>query len=275
VEWLEDRNTPSSLPLLIASAPNQAVASNSIAAPLQQAADPSDTLGANQSLKVNQSLISQNQQYEVVLQGDGNLVIYSLAGGKSTPLWASETAGKGATVAVMQGDGNFVLYNGNTPVWATGTGGNPGAYLIMQNDGNLVIYSQQKQPLWSSNTQQPPASSGTASDTLVANQSIGVNQSVQSSNGMFSLVLQGDGNLVLYRQSDMTPLWASQTNGRVVNEAVMQGDGNFVLYGPFGPVWATGTDGNPGAFLIVQNDGNVVIYNSSGTPIWSTGTQQP
>jgi len=49
----------------------------------------------------------------------------------------------------------------------------------------------------------------------------------------------------------------------------MQGDGNLVLYDTSGqPIWASGTQGNPGAFLAVQNDGNLVIFDSAGHSIW-------
>jgi hypothetical protein len=106
---------------------------------------------------------------------------------------------------------------------------------------------------------------------LSANQELTANQSVASCNGDYTLIMQGDGNLVLYQGS--SALWASGTVGSGADEAIMQGDGNFVLYTSSGaPVWASNTAGDTGAYLDVQNDGNVVIYGSSGTALWSTGT---
>ena len=58
---------------------------------------------------------------------------------------------------------------------------------------------------------------------------IPVNGSILSPNGTYSLVLQGDGNLVLY-QYNYTPFWASYTQGKQVAKAVMQADGNFMVY---------------------------------------------
>jgi Alpha-L-arabinofuranosidase B, catalytic/Carbohydrate binding module (family 6) len=116
-------------------------------------------------------------------------------------------------------------------------------------------------------------SSGTTGSCgeLTANQQLTANQSVASCNGDYSLIMQGDGNLVLYQGS--TALWASNTVGSGADEAIMQGDGNFVLYTSAGsPVWASNTPGNSGAYLEVQNDGNVVVYSASGTVLWSTGT---
>src|SRR5207237_2512941 len=71
------------------------------------------------------------------------------------------------------------------------------------------------------------------SDTLNASggsNQLAVNQLLRSQDGRFDLIMQGDGNLVLYRRSDSKPLWASNTNGKGATFAVMQGDGNFVLY---------------------------------------------
>jgi hypothetical protein len=106
---------------------------------------------------------------------------------------------------------------------------------------------------------------------LTANQELTSNQSLASCNGDYTLIMQGDGNLVLYQGS--TALWASGTVGSGADEAIMQGDGNFVLYTSSGSaVWASNTPGNAGAYLDVQNDANVVIYSASGAALWSTGT---
>eukprot|EP00756_Hemistasia_phaeocysticola_P013171 Hpha_TRINITY_DN15255_c0_g2::TRINITY_DN15255_c0_g2_i1::g.66109::m.66109 len=62
---------------------------------------------------------------------------------------------------------------------------------------------------------------------------------------------------------------------------VMQGDGNLVLYigtpHPKNAPWATGTHakrvgGLPAARAIMQKDGNLVLYTAKGKPIWATGT---
>jgi hypothetical protein len=63
---------------------------------------------------------------------------------------------------------------------------------------------------------------------------------------------------------------------------VMQGDGNMVLYlvrtdGQFGPpLWSSNTSGNPGAYALMQHDGNLVVYRQGRTDpagaLWSTGT---
>jgi len=91
--------------------------------------------------------------FELVLQSDGNLVIYN----HTRALWASNTDIHNPTQAIMQTDGNFVIYSGGHALWATGTNGQSGGpYLCFQNDGNLVIYAGAFDcggyPLWASGT---------------------------------------------------------------------------------------------------------------------------
>lgn len=108
-------------------------------------------------------------------------------------------------------------------------------------------------------------------DRLSPDQSLPAGSELNSPNGQHRLVMQTDGNLVLYRANGAAK-WASGTDGRSIAAAIMQGDGNLVMYDPNGAVWASGTDGNPGAVLVMQDDGNLVIYTAAGQAIWATGT---
>jgi hypothetical protein len=94
-------------------------------------------LSPNQWLYHDQRLLSANGSYELVMQGDGNLVIY----GPSGYTWASWTQGNNGAAVVMQGDGNLVIYGANGAIWWTNTQPNPGAWLYLRNDGNLYIYT--------------------------------------------------------------------------------------------------------------------------------------
>lgn len=55
-------------------------------------------------------------RYHWQWQGDGNFVLYR----NGTPFWASNTNGRGTSLA-FQGDGNVVIYQNGAPIWATGT----------------------------------------------------------------------------------------------------------------------------------------------------------
>ena len=109
-------------------------------------------------------------------------------------------------------------------------------------------------------------------DRLTAEGSLAPGESLRSSNDQFSLVLQEDGNLVLYDQGGAA-IWATGTDGQDIARVRMQQDGNLVLYAPGGDAaWASGTNGNDGAYIILQDDRNLVIYTSEGNPIWATDT---
>lgn len=96
-------------------------------------------------------------------------------------------------------------------------------------------------------------------------------QSMWSSDGRFQLVMQTDGNLVLYGPAGS--MWATGTNGGSDRRMVMQTDGNLVVYNSADQaLWHTSTGGNPGARLSLQNDGNLVIYNTANAAIWATNT---
>jgi hypothetical protein len=183
--------------------------------------------------------------YFTAMQGDGNLVSYDAVG---RPLWASNTGGYGTSTAVLQDDANLVVYRASDgrPTWASNTGqllppaqpGGPtdrlapgqgllrggrvltsasGAYtLVLQAaDGNLVLYHNGVGAIWASGARDDDWLTG-----------------------------QIDGNLVLYR-SNGAALWASNTAGQGAGTLVVQNDGNAVLYRDRDgvAVWATGTSG--------------------------------
>lgn len=76
------------------------------------------TLSAGQELQAGQDLVSSGGQHTLVMQTDGNLVVY----GNGCVIWASNTTGTGSSnYLAMQGDGNLVVYTGTsgTAVWAS------------------------------------------------------------------------------------------------------------------------------------------------------------
>jgi len=112
------------------------------------------------------------------------------------------------------------------------------------------------------------------------------------------LILQSDGNLVLYTSSN-TPVWSSGTSMQdqtgLVNRMLPRGltmypgqslttpdrnysliyqtDGNIVLVSLRGTVlWSTNTYGSTLGSLGLQMDGNLVLQNKTGGVIWSSQT---
>lgn len=102
-----------------------------------------------------------------------------------------------------------------------------------------------------------------------------------SPDGRFRLVMQGDGNLVLYRREDdgekgvyatgtyVKPDGTLNPHGLGIgHRAVMRPDGNLIVYDEMGKqVWESGTAGNPNAQLAIQDNGNLVIYGKDGQ-VW-------
>src|SRR3954454_9364778 len=97
------------------------------------------TLNAGGVLNVNQELRSNNGTYRLLMQTDGNLVLYAGEPSAANAVWATNTwyrqPAMRPTHADMQEGGNFVLYSANgNPVWASGTDRNPNSRLEMQDD---------------------------------------------------------------------------------------------------------------------------------------------
>lgn len=113
-------------------------------------------LNPGEELQAGQKLFSPSGEYFLVMQTDGNLVVYAVgpdtnAEVTNVALWASNTNGQGGVVAKMQGDGNFVVYTaGGAAVWSSGTAGQANSFVRMQDDGNLVIYKA----IWATDTKQ-------------------------------------------------------------------------------------------------------------------------
>ncbi|MFF3911616.1 hypothetical protein ACFYZJ_38090 [Streptomyces sp. NPDC001848] len=219
--------------------------------------------------------------------GDGNLVAYLKTGaaGNGPAIWSSHTSGHSGAYAYMQSDGNLVVYAaGGGPgiggaLWSTHTYGHSGAYLLLQDDGNLVVYGAGGGPstggsLWADGT-------NARSTTIGSGQKL--NGGWWTQTRYTRLVVQPDGNVVMYRKRDGKAIWSTGTYGHSGAYMYMQSDGNLVVYaaggGPStgGALWSTHTYGHSGAYALAQNDGNFVVYKSGGGPgaggsLWASNT---
>lgn len=235
------------------------VAGPAMSAALPAAADAStNTLATYGTLAAGQDIVSPDGHYQLLMQADGNLV-ESVTGGRA--LWASGTAGDNGAHAVMQANGNLVLYDPTgAALWSSNSRGTGCPILVIQNDGNVVVYSPHA--VWATHTVQTLMEPG---DVLRPGWSI------YSPSEQFQLLMQSDGNLVLYDGAGKA-LWASGTSHHPGASAVMQTDGNLVVYDSAAhALWASQTPQHPGAHLSLQSDGNLVIYEGS-TALWSSAT---
>ncbi|WP_243787716.1 DUF6924 domain-containing protein [Saccharopolyspora gloriosae] len=106
--------------------------------------------------------------------------------------------------------------------------------------------------------------------------------------GEYSVVHQHDGNVVVYRNADSFPVWATGTNfqssvgwhtparfdtaaygkpGRLTLEE----DGDLVVYSPDGARrWSSDTAGEPVASLMIHDWGKLVLKDHEGYVVWQT-----
>ena len=221
-----------------------------------------DRLTAGQGLTAGQQLVSPNGRYRFVQQADGNAVVY---GPGQRPLWYPRTWANPGAALVLQADGNVVVHAASGAVlWHADTWGHPGAGLVLQDDGNLVLYDTAGRALWFTGWDTAPAG------TLFGLQQLTAGQALVSPAGRFTMVVQGDGNVVVY-DSAQRALWSSRTWGQPGARLQMQADGNPVVYtASRQATWHPATYGNAGARLVVQDDGNLVVYAAGGRALWSS-----
>ena len=112
-------------------------------------------------------------------------------------------------------------------------------------------------------------------NVLVSNEVLAVGQSIQSPNGLFTLLMQNDGNLVVYGPFDGvdTVYWASGTNGTGANRAIVNPDGRLEMFDAgdnleYSTLSGATTTVNP--LLRLEDDGQVVIYRHDGQRVWES-----
>lgn len=236
----------------------------------------SSILPPYQQMLPGQSLVSPSKQYTLALQEDANLVIYDNHAGvavwvadSNQPYSKTGSLGPYAFNEVYL-DGN-IIYNDQIHhrQWTvvitadSGTGFGYRTHLSLQDDGNLVLLDIYA--LWSSDTSKN-FTPGTAGATLIEpGKSLEMGREYHA--GEYSLVFQGDGNLVVYNNARIA-VWNSQTQNKGAKLAVMQTDGNFVIYdGSNKPLWSSNTAGFPGAYAQIQTNGAFVVCYQR--PLWA------
>jgi RHS repeat-associated protein len=176
-------------------------------------------LFSGQALGSGQCLQSLNKRFMLSMQTAGNLVLYDLSYSPAHAIFYNSTTGTPGSYLAMQTDGNLVIYTASgSPVWSTGSVTGTGSYMLqVQDPGNLVIYKD----IWETGTSQPangvtnftPVSCSNIGNSIALNQNIPMGSCLISNNGRFALLMQTDGNLVVYDRSvnPLNALWNTGT----------------------------------------------------------------
>lgn len=123
-----------------------------------------NTLLAGDTLSVGQKLTSENGDFFLIMQDDGNLCIYKTA--DNGFVWGSMIYGFSNAKLYMQTDGNVVIYDGAmTAKWVIGTHVSQDlkygeerykpTKLVLEND-RIVLYSQTGFKVWDNVTGKYP-----------------------------------------------------------------------------------------------------------------------
>lgn len=92
-----------------------------------------------------------------------------------------------------------------------------------------------------------------------------------SPNGMYYVIFQNDGNLVVYDNAYNKATWSTGTHNKGATRCIFQPhDGNFVVYGEGKALWDSSSYGYGATELRLSNTGELFVYNKdSGEYIWS------
>jgi hypothetical protein len=218
------------------------------------------TMRPGDTLARDEELVSKNGRYRVRQLRDGNVVELD---GANNPIWSTQSGGHDGAKLIFQKDGNLVVWDGREALWASGTTV-AATKLTLQDDGNLVLTNASGKALWGSMQDKT---------ILFPNQVLRAGQSRTSVDGKYSIHMQDDGNLIVYKKgAPANPLWTSQTGARPGAYAVMRADGNLVVYSPDGKtaLFNSGNTNARNATLTMLGDGNAVVVRPDNTPVWGT-----
>ncbi|WP_203031008.1 protein kinase domain-containing protein [Frankia nepalensis] len=213
------------------------------------------------TLVAGDELVSPDARYALRIDGDGRLVLRNAQG---MGIWyaGSDGGSPGSRLEVTEA-GRLVLSSAAGAVlWDAGVSASPRARLRVTDAGSAVLEDGGRQ-VWSS---------GEARSMLHAGERLDPGQSLVSENGGNVAWLLRDGNFVVYRLGDdhgeANTTWSSGT--RDAGYLVLQPDGNLVLYDESGTraLWSTSTQG-AGEYLWMRDDGSLVVCDVADAVIWS------
>ena len=216
------------------------------------------TVAAGKTLWPGDSVTSNNGQFQLVMQGDGNLVEYGI--GRKV-LWASNTSGRPGAFAQIRANGTLAIVYNNVRVALWGGAGQVGRNFGVRPDGTMRMINTANHSVVEFPTYQDSVAGG---NVILPGSVLRSDRTASR-----TLTMRADG--VLVQVVDGKQIWASKTGGNPGAYAAVQTDGNLVIYtAAKKALWSSATSRAGSGQLLVQVDGNVVLYGKSDTRVWST-----
>lgn len=108
---------------------------------------------------------------------------------------------------------------------------------------------------------------------IVPGEVMTVGQVLRSSRGgRFTLIYQGDGNLVAYDRG--TAYWSTRTWDHTTGAVAFRPDGSLAVFDAAGTVlWSTPATATPGRFVLLRN-GDLALYRSDGSLAWTSAARR-
>jgi len=226
---------------------------------------------------------------------------------QNTPYWNYSNGNNNTNKVYMKPDGNLIIYDSNNnQLWESGTSGNPGAYGELINQGFFVIKASDDQiikclnPIYLDTTNLDAYKSYASgygfilygghelcSPSTYIIPGMIYTQEFSWINGDYALIVQSDGNFVLYYTPTRKAIWWTRSNDAYAlapnpnpNLQLKTKDGNLVLWreglhqdnekGRYNPVqWSSDTGGKftyipkvqliPSGFLVIFNNDNNIF----------------
>lgn len=186
-----------------------------------------------------------------------------------TPIWSSETAGKTGSSAILTNKGSLSIVKNNLSIYSTpvpSTSSSDVYYLILQDDANLCIYSgtgpnDNRGLIWQSKTsgsQGGPNSRASSANGKYGKNNVSIGfalapgEFLGSNDGSSYLIMQNDGNLVLYKSK-------TATSCSKMNDTNM---GGGVETNAMYDIGLTGFPKTLGKVGYIDYDGNLFEYES-------------
>jgi len=182
-------------------------------------------------------------------------------------LWLSNTANQSGNTAILNTMGSLQVLNsgGETVYSSPSTSATPGnCFLILQDDGNMCIYrgtgpNDNQGAIWcamtngkqqSANPKMAAVNGKYGQNWISSGSTLATGDFVGSTNGNLALVMQSDGNLVLYT-------YQMTTNCQKMSDGNMGGGvGANAAYN----IGLTSVTGNMGKLAYVDADSNLYTY---------------